>query len=51
MPLSVKRSFQKFKITLMLILGFDFFNFCRTASIPSLWDILVFKRETPKEAK
>ena len=46
--LSVKISFKKVKITLMLILGFDFFNFCLTASIPSLWGILVYQEQTLK---
>ena len=46
--LSVKISFKNAKITLMLILGFHFFNFCLTASIPSLWGILVYKEQTLK---
>ena len=46
--LSVKVSFRKVKITLMLILDF---NFCLTASIPSLWGILVYKEQTSKETK
>ena len=49
--LSVKASFKKVKITLMLIVGFDFFNFCLTASIPSLRGILVYKERTSKETK
>ena len=48
--LSVKISVKKVKITLMLILVFDF-NFCLTASIPSLWGILVYKEWTSKETK
>ena len=32
----------------MLIPGFDF---CLTASFPSLWGILVYKERTYKEAK
>ena len=47
--LSVKVSFKKVKITLMLILGLGFFNFCLTVSIPSLWGILVYKERTSKE--
>ena len=49
--LSVKISFKKVKATLMLIVGFDFFNFCITASIPSLWGILVYKERASKETK
>ena len=49
--LSVKISFKKFEITLMLKLGFDFFKICWTAWIPSLWDILVYKERTSKETK
>ena len=49
--LSVKISFKKVETTLMLIAGFDFVNFCLTASIPSLWGILVCKERTSKETK
>ena len=49
--LSVKISFKKVKITLMLIPGFDFVNIYLTASIPSLWGILVYKEQTPRETK
>ena len=31
------------------MLGFDFFNFCLAASIPSFWDMLVYKEQTFKE--
>ena len=44
-------SFKKVKITLMLIIDFDFFDFCLTASIPSLWGILVNKEQASKETK
>ena len=44
-------SFKKVKITLMLILGFDFINFYLAASVPSLWGILVYKQQTSKETK
>ena len=46
--LSVKISFKKVKITLMVIFGFDF---CLTASIPSLRDTLVYKERISKETK
>ena len=49
--LSAKISFKKVIITLMLILGFDFVNFCLTASTPSLGGILVYKDQTSKETK
>ena len=49
--LSVKISFKNVKTTLMLILGFDFFNFSLTASIFSWWGILVYKEGISKEAK
>ena len=49
--LSVKITFKKVKITFMLILGFDFFNFCLTISIPSLWGILVYKERKSNETK
>ena len=49
--LSVKIRFEKVKTTLMLIPGFDFVNFCLTASIPSLWGILVCKEQISKETK
>ena len=49
--LSVKISFKKVKITLILIAGPDFVNFWLTASIPSLWGILVYKEWTSKETK
>ena len=35
----------------MLKFGFDFFNFCLTASIPTLWRLLVYKERTSKETK
>ena len=35
----------------MLIFGFDFFNFCLTTSIPSLWDLLVYKERATEETK
>ena len=49
--ISVKIGFKKRITSLMLIIGFDFFNFCLTGSIPSLSDILVHKEETSKKSK
>ena len=49
--LSVKINFKTIKTSLMLIPGFDFVNFCLTASIPSLWGILVCKEQISKETK
>ena len=35
----------------MLIPGFDFVNFCLTASIPFLWGILVYKERESNDTK
>ena len=49
--LSVKISFKKDKKALILKPGFEFVNYCLTASIPSLWGVLVYKERTSKEIK
>ena len=49
--LSVKISFKKVLKTLMQKPGFEFLNYCLTASIPSLWGVLVYKERTSKEIK
>ena len=48
---SVKIGFKERITSLMLIIGFDFFSFCLTGSIPSLSDILVHKEQTSKKIK
>ena len=46
-----QKNFFFFLITVIVILVFDFLNFCLAVSIPSLSGILVYKERRPKETK